>query len=217
MPFPFLRVGKESASHVLLMLHGWTSCAEDMRAGLPRTVWISLCNRLDLQVLLLNAHNAEWFSYDDPYSPSVEANISTREKKGLIRTRHILHHTIYNIRKRGRKVAIGGYSQGACAALDAGLSYSGQIAGVWASSGMVYENMLDEYSKPNRNSVPVTVYTYHGSRDRIIPYEIACRHYEELKTRGCADVRLEKNATNHWHFMQSLEFNHFVNALHNFF
>ena len=78
------------------------------------------------------------------------------------------------------KLILGGFSQGAMMALDAGLRTERELAGIVAMSGGLYEQQLPDLAA--RNHVPVLI--GHGSVDDVVPVTYARRARRVLEDAG---------------------------------
>jgi phospholipase/carboxylesterase len=78
-----------------------------------------------------------------------------------------------------RRVYIGGFSQGAMMALTAGLSQPDLVAGIFSMSGPILPGMEDWYAPAEAlQGMPIIV--THGTRDDVIPLELAHIGRDEL-------------------------------------
>ena len=83
------------------------------------------------------------------------------------------------------KVVLLGESQGACMALDAALSYSVDIGGVFASYGQVYS-----MTPVRRERCELRVGAFTGAGDKTIGPELALVSYGRLFRTGCVRVAI---------------------------
>src|SRR5437667_4088320 len=77
------------------------------------------------------------------------------------------------------KVVVGGFSQGAMMALDAGLRTTQRIAGIVAMSGALYEQDLPPIK-------PIPILIIHGTQDEMINVNMGRRARRVLEQHGVA-------------------------------
>ncbi|CAF1140642.1 unnamed protein product [Rotaria sordida] len=84
-------------------------------------------------------------------------------------------------------IIIGGFSQGACLSLLAGLTYTKQqLGGIICCSGqLVLENKIPEFLSEYAKKIPILV--LHGKDDNRIPWDNAKSGFEVLKKNGIND------------------------------
>ena len=111
-----------------------------------------------------------------------DINMSQRNKDHLLEQCHRIHGILDKEVKRYNgdysKLFLLGYSQGACLALGAGLSYSKKIGGVIAFKGHI--NMdIDKHVKSKQD-----IWATHGKGDDTIGYEVAEEYYKKYIKMG---------------------------------
>ena len=126
----FSVLGSTSSRHALIFLHGWKQGGLNMRSSLREALGADgLANTciycFTAQQTVDDAgEEPEWFAYRTSDKLSFVAD-------DMIRTRQRLHQLVLRLRKRHRRrggaVALGGYSQGACMALDVALTLPGSL------------------------------------------------------------------------------------------
>merc|ERR1740129_1363625 len=82
----------------------------------------------------------------------------------------------------GRRLVLGGLSQGVALAVDVALRLPFAVGGVLALRGMVLRESLDSLL-PGRVP-PMEVFAYHGERDNQCPVEEARAGYDRLRKLG---------------------------------
>eukprot|EP01062_Namystynia_karyoxenos_P045717 TRINITY_DN34036_c0_g1_i2.p2 TRINITY_DN34036_c0_g1~~TRINITY_DN34036_c0_g1_i2.p2 ORF type:complete len:149 (+),score=25.27 TRINITY_DN34036_c0_g1_i2:499-945(+) len=79
------------------------------------------------------------------------------------------------------KVAIGGFSQGGCVALDAAATFEGPLGGAYCGHGQLYS--VTPLARP-LPSAPLRVLAFHGSADQTISVELAQSGWQRLQRAG---------------------------------
>merc|ERR1719499_3928 len=85
-----------------------------------------------------------------------------------------------------KKIVIGGFSQGGCLSLHAGLSTPQEIGGVCCLSGWRSESKCKPMAQKN---TPVMI--GHGDSDQVVPFECGKTASEALTKDGFSDVRFK--------------------------
>ena len=100
------------------------------------------------------------------------------DEAGISQSQAQITDLVETERQAGRKVFVGGFSQGAVVALQVGLQNSG-VSGIVALSGY--------YALPNsviRNQ-EVPIFMAHGTKDIVVQYAWGQKSAEALKSKGC--------------------------------
>jgi len=124
-----------------------------------------------------------WFTYADDGEPAIAEE--------LVQQRARILTILESERQRlpdcdGRRLVVGGLSQGASLAIDVGLRAPFAIGGVLSLRGCVLQASLGDCGgHPDGLEVLAT----HGERDSICPVEDARQSYARL--RQCAAVKLQ--------------------------
>lgn len=85
------------------------------------------------------------------------------------------------------RVVLGGFSQGACLALHAGLTLPGEpIAGIVAFSGWIGSGLTNAIVHP---ALPILL--SQGSADKVVPLSAGEASLEALRSAGCSSIRHE--------------------------
>ena len=211
----YIPFGDKKAQHGIIFLHGWKMSASSMKRSvaealggepLPDTVFYFLTSPYTSE----DGETRQWFSYlsDDRLSFSADDVISVRSR--LKQIVHRLHHIH---RRRGGTIALAGYSQGACMALDVALTMEIPnmrlmlFAGfamlprhVFASPWHGYEQYL---SSGRPSAAKIKLWVYHGALDTEIGWGLARRSYDTLCSQGAArTVSMERvhvsEEDDHW-------------------
>jgi phospholipase/carboxylesterase len=90
------------------------------------------------------------------------------------------------------KLIVGGFSQGALMALDAGLRTTQKLAGILAMSGGLYEHDLPDF----RSHAGLPVFIGHGEADDVVPVIHARRARRLLEDAGL-DVEYREYPMSH--------------------
>lgn len=111
-----------------------------------------------------------WYDYYSDYR-DIEECINVNQ---FIESRKRIH-SIINSYKSKKDIFLIGYSQGACQALDAGLTYPKQIGGIIGIKGHIpIHTFKDMKIKQN-------VWVTHGKKDKTIGFNVAKQSYDKLK------------------------------------
>ena len=117
-----------------------------------------------------------WYDYfsDNRFK---EECIDTQQ---LIESRKRIHDKILKESKYTNlnNIYLLGYSQGACMALDAGLTFQHKIGGIIALKGHILSKTFESLS------VKQNVFAVHGRTDKTIGFNVASKSYHNLANRG---------------------------------
>lgn len=173
-------------THTLIFLHGFTMSGKDMK-NFTETIIKMLPNHLKWKIILPNAPlrkitiyegdmERAWYDYyTDNVHTEEEINITHLEE-----SRQVIHKLIdKQVKYHGnsKKVFVGGYSQGCCQALDAGLTYAYELGGIIGIKGHI--------PSPTKE-FPLTrqfLWVCHGTSDESIGYNVAVSSYEEYREK----------------------------------
>ena len=129
-----------------------------------------------------------WYDYFSDYRLKEEC-IDTQQ---LIESRIKIHDKVLNESKYTNlnNIYLLGYSQGACMALDAGLTFKHKIGGIIALKGHILSKTFESlYVKQN-------VLAAHGRSDKTIGFNVASKSYHNLENRGY-NIEFLKQNSNH--------------------
>ena len=90
------------------------------------------------------------------------------------------------------KIYIMGYSQGACTALSAGITYPKPLGGIIGLKGHIPSCIYD-----HKQGVKQRILVAHGKKDSVIGYKIAEESYKLYKKRGYDITFLSQDKANH--------------------
>jgi len=158
---------------LMIMLHGLGDSIEGYR-------WLPEAMRLPwLNYLLVNAPDEyyggySWFDYPDNYKP------------GVLRSRKLLFELLDELREKGfpvEQITFGGFSQGCVLAVEIGLRYPRQFAGIVGISGWVCEpeKLLKELSSV---AAQQRLLLTHGRFDPLVPFDLVRGQVGQLKAAG---------------------------------
>lgn len=172
------------ATHSLIFLHGLGDSAEGLEdlfnnakhSPLTKTTRVRLLTAPEMPVTInMGMKSNSWFDIKD--GNWTEDSVCKKEVKS---NTDLLWKTIEEeITLHGgdsSKVFIGGFSQGCCMSLHAGLSYPKPLGGIIALSGVLFP-----FSQVVQEGVPILA--SHGTHDYLIPCTIAEKSYERVKAR----------------------------------
>jgi len=158
---------------LMVMLHGLGDSIEGYR-WLPEAMGLPWLN-----YLLVNAPDEyygghSWFDYPDNYAPGVQ------------RSRKLLFELLDDLRAKGfpaEQITFGGFSQGSLMAIEIGLRYPHQLAGVVGISGWVcdLEKLVKELSPV---AMQQRLLVTHGTLDPLIPFDMVRGQVRQLKAAG---------------------------------
>ena len=129
-----------------------------------------------------------WYDYFSDYRLKEEC-IDTQQ---LIESRNNIHDKVMKESKYTNlnNIYLLGYSQGACMALDAGLTFHHKIGGIIALKGHIPSKTFESlYVKQN-------VLAAHGRGDKTIGFNVASKSYHNLANRGY-NIEFLKQNCNH--------------------
>jgi phospholipase/carboxylesterase len=158
-----------SATHLLVMLHGWGSNAQDLASLAPA----------------LNLPNYRYLFPNAPF-PHPEApdgwmwyDLSTPDQVGLEHSRKLLQDWLQSLPEQTGipldQTVLGGFSQGGAMTLEVGLELP--VAGLIVLSG--YLHGLDPHQDPQARP-PILI--IHGRQDPVVPLSAAQMSREALSS-----------------------------------
>ena len=163
---------EKNCRRLMVMLHGLGDSLEGYR-WLPDTL-----NLPWLNYLLVNAPDDyyggyAWFDLNDI-------------RPGVQRSRKLLFQVLDDLRVRGfpaEQITFGGFSQGSLMAVEVGLRYPHQLAGIVGISGWVCEpeELLKELSPVARHQ---RLFLTHGTADPLLPIAQVRPQIPLLKAAG---------------------------------
>ena len=135
-----------------------------------------------------NKEYRSWYDYLSNYRLKEEC-IDTQQ---LIESRIKIHDKILKESKYTNlnNIYLLGYSQGACMALDAGLTFNHKIGGIIALKGHIPSKTFESLS------VKQNVLAVHGRSDKTIGFNVASKSYHNLANRGY-NIEFLKQNCNH--------------------
>ena len=174
----YVSIGSQSATHRIILLHGWGADADDL---LPLGEEIAKASLLDFEIISLRAPNKhpdnlgrQWYA---PFPANWEQ--AEIEVERLVGTLKLLDKSKINL----KKTILLGFSQGAAMSIDA---VSGLDLGLLvACSGYPHPSW-----KP-KETYPKTILS-HGLEDQIVPYEATKEIYKKLKKITFSECKLFK-------------------------
>jgi phospholipase/carboxylesterase len=173
LDYHLIPAADRSSKRLLLMMHG----LGDSHAGY---LWMPEVLRLPwLNYALPNAP-------DDYYGGYAWFDIYGDMLPGVRRSREQLFELLDSLRDRGwptEQTVIGGFSQGGLMALEVGLRYPHQFAGVLSISGLVCQpdKLIQELSPVARQQ---RLLATHGTLDPILPFAVSQRQIRQLQDAG---------------------------------
>ncbi|MGB5769939.1 MAG: dienelactone hydrolase family protein [Crocosphaera sp.] len=154
------------SKHLLVMLHGWGSNAEDL-APLA-----SILTLPDYQLLFPNA------PFPHPQVPGGLAwyGLENEEYEGIEESRQLLKNWLLSLEKNTgiplSRTILTGFSQGGAMSLDVG--HNLPLAGICSLSGY-----LQFQPQKLTSSIP-PILIIHGTQDMVVPIEMAQKAKDEL-------------------------------------
>ena len=189
-------------THSFIMLHAFSMKPSDMiyykkylERIIPKNIKINyIYPKAPIRKITCydNDKYNSWFDYINEEVENIDGEIN---KKHLIEQCSKIHDIldkevkIYN--GDYSKLFLLGYSQGACMALDAGLSYSNKIGGIIGFKGHINRD-IDEYFKTKQD-----IWVTHGEKDTTIKLKVAEEYYDKYKKKGCDIEFLKQSNANH--------------------
>lgn len=169
----FESAGKGPAHFLFFLFHGFGTSAEDL---------VPLAEALRTPGVRFFLPDG---FYDVPGMPGAHAwyDIQTHEEKSFFAARDFLHRLFQRIQEeQSAPIIASGFSQGAVMTLAAGLTFSGEVAGLAALSGYLPHagRILQEAKAPK--SIPLLL--VHGTLDAVIPVKAARQAHEALEQAG---------------------------------
>lgn len=184
----------------MIFLHGFTMKAEEMKYFTQKIDKL-LPKGIVMNYILLQAPKRKitcyggkqytaWYDY--------ETELVTQEEKisheDLKESRSFIHKILDSeIKLLGdsKKVFLGGYSQGCCQMLDAGLTYLKSLGGMIGFKGHIPS--LTQESKTYKQKIWVC----HGKKDASIGYDISKTSYENYIKKGYDITFLSQDNATH--------------------
>ncbi|KAL7416031.1 acyl-protein thioesterase 1 [Mrakia frigida] len=194
-------LSSKGARSTLIFLHG----LGDSGAGWSQTLHSSLSTSFpSLKILLPNAPSLpltinggqkmpQWF---DIKAQNSRDKPELQDVEGMEKTRQMLEGLIKTERDEGRKVVLGGFSQGAVMSLFTGLQTSQKLEGLVILSGFL--PIFDTIQSKTHPSLPGSsfpVFLAHGTHDRVISFDYAIKTRDFLEWKAEAGGLGLKNVT----------------------
>jgi len=174
----FIPAREISSRRLWIMLHGLGDSVEGYR-WMPEVLQLPWMN-----YLLVNAPDAyfggySWFEFSDDGDPQ-------QMRPGVERSRRLMFHLLDAQFRAGfpsELTILGGFSQGCLMAIDVGVRYPRQLAGIVGISGYVCEpdRLIEEASPAAREQKFLVT---HGTFDPLLPLQTTRRQIEKLKLAG---------------------------------
>ncbi len=186
-------------THSIILLHGFSMNSNDMKY---------YCDKLDknfpqykFKYIIPNAPKRKitiynnkiyqsWYDYLTPHCDS-EPEINNNQLLQIRKKIHKLLDKEINYHKNPSKVFLSGISQGCCVAIDAGITYSQKIGGIFGFKGHVIKRSLKDFSKRQK------IWVCHGKNDKTIFYNFAKKTYMNLKKKNPNLKLLTQENVNH--------------------
>lgn len=175
--------------YTLIMLHSFTNKPSEMNYYKPYLNRILKGNSIKYitpqapirNITIYGKNYRSWYDYMSDYCTMEE----------VISEEHLFHqcdriHKLINEESKSTKlenIYLLGYSQGACMALAAGMTYPHRLGGIIALKGHIPSCVFNHTSK-----VKQRIFAAHGIRDNIIGYNVAKNSYDKFKYK--ADIKL---------------------------
>ena len=163
----FVGISSQTATHRIILLHGWGADAEDLLSIGQEITEIS---KFDFEVISLRApgfhpnNGRQWYSLYPP-----DWNEAEKEVNKLITTLKKLNDTQIPL----KKTILIGFSQGAAMAIDAGCQLNMGL--IVSCSGYPHPNW-----KPKQKCPPVLI--SHGLMDEVVPISASKNIYQKIKS-----------------------------------
>ena len=175
----YCALGSKQATHALVFLHGWKMTGSNMRSSFRSCIGNSL---LDTVVYFLTANETvngngeepEWFAYrtNDRLAFVPESLVRTRQ-----RLHQIMHRLYVRHRRRGGSVSIGGYSQGACTAIDVALTLGVPMKVLLFSGFAMLPQLVSAFGwhgyQPSRVPLSIWAFQYVLAKQSPLPGALA--------------------------------------------
>jgi phospholipase/carboxylesterase len=187
-------------THSMIFLHGFTMKAEDMEYFTKKIDKI-LPKGVVMNYILPQAPKRKitcykgkqytaWYDY--------ETELVTEEEKishkDLKESRKFIHKLLdAEIKSLGdpKKVFLGGYSQGCCTMLDAGLTYPQSLGGMIGFKGHI-PSFTDKSKTYKQN-----IWVCHGIKDDSIGYKVSKSSYDRYGKKGYDITFLSQDKVTH--------------------
>ena len=184
----------------MVFLHGFTMKAEDMEyftkkinnvlpKGVVMNYILPQAPKRQITCYKKKQYTA-WYDY--------KTELVTEEEKishsDLRESREFIHSILDSeIQSLGdpKKVFLGGYSQGCCTMLDAGLTYPQILGGMIGFKGHI-PSFTDKSNTYNQK-----IWVCHGINDKSIGYEVAKTSYERYLIKGYNITFLSQDRVTH--------------------
>lgn len=158
--------GSAYANNLLVFLHGYHQSASNAKMLISELVDAQSLHHYDLKIIF---PKNTWFKYTD--------DSLKYDKESLHTSRKYIHQYLDDLVKTHTNILIGGYSQGACLAIDVALTYTKYLPVVSFSGFVLSKSALDGGEKYHRR---LNLYYAHGINDSVIPLELARQSYTSI-------------------------------------
>ena len=179
----YVSIGNQSATHRIILLHGWGADAEDL---LPLAGQITEGSELDFQIISLRAPNfnpennfRQWYGLFPARWDEAKKEVAklTQTLKGLSENSISLEKTV-----------LFGFSQGAAMSIDAGIKLNFGL--IIACSGYLHPKWRPPERIPN-------ILLSHGLKDEVVPSIRSREIYNKLQMISPKNCELIEFNGNH--------------------
>eukprot|EP00928_Gymnodinium_smaydae_P053616 TRINITY_DN37564_c0_g1_i1.p2 TRINITY_DN37564_c0_g1~~TRINITY_DN37564_c0_g1_i1.p2 ORF type:complete len:280 (-),score=32.60 TRINITY_DN37564_c0_g1_i1:8-847(-) len=179
--------GTSKHRYTLVLLH---SCSGGPDDWLPYVHRLNLPFRSSIRIVVpcapvrheshghWNGKQNSWFEYSSEGDTAKNADQLAEQRERLLALVHRERERLPD--QDGRRLILGGLSQGVALAVDVALRTPFSIGGVLALRGMVLRDSLSGLGTVN----PFELFVYHGERDWQCPVAEAKAGYESLRAHG---------------------------------
>lgn len=170
--------GHIHSRHAVICLHGFTQSASDCKKKLRQ----SISNTGDTVFFF---PSRKWFTYKNDTNFLYDRSALYASRKYI----HKILNLFYNIYD---SVKLIGYSQGACVALDAALTYARNIPVLCISGFIMNYKKMEIYDHVRSKNI----WVIHGKNDSVISLDYALQSFRHVDIKR--SLLLDK--VDHWEF-----------------
>ena len=153
----------------VIALHGFNSCGKEFKDKIQDLIPAGVRSHfLTAPLRRITVYDNQWYrSWHDYFTNYGDHNIQKEEsidESHVLEVRYMLHRMIKKEYEKNNTVVVVGESQGACCAIDAGMTSDVPVTVIELYGQRYKMTPLSNHSK---------IHAFHGGKDIVIPLKVA--------------------------------------------